>query len=538
MAFKTNDYQQITITDTFLNLSPRTRRIVEKSWAKDFADIVFPAINEERFSVLYSDHKFSRPNTPVNIIVGGLILKESMDLTDDELIESICCDVRFQYALHTTHLDDQPVSDRTFSRFREKVYHYSLEHNGCNLFEEEMKHLTEVYAKYMNLNSNVRRMDSLMIASRCKRMSRLEIIYTVTANAVKLLHRLGQDFLLKNEMLHYLDEDDCNKIIYHCKGEDVTDRLKSVIADAVYISGIMKEDAFCDFQEYMLLTRVLNEQTDIDDDGNIIPKKNKDITTDSLQNPSDPDATFREKAGKQNKGYVGNIVETVGENGDSLITEFQVEQNTHSDSQFCQDYLEKRDGNSKAEILITDGAYGGKKNREKAASVNTTLVTTALTGKAIDPFFGDFAFTENGKEILRCPMGHSPLKTTYYPKTGMCRALFARNCCDKCPHKDKCHPREQKKNYAVHVSKSMAERAAYLRQLSTEAYKKYTNLRNAVEGIPSVMRRKYHIDDLPVFGLNRTRMAFAIKVGAYNFKKLLKHNRNTGDNCAHRMAFC
>lgn len=299
-----------------------------------------------------------------------------------------------------------------------------------------MKHLTEVYAKYMNLNSNVKRMDSLMIASRCKRMSRLEIIYTITANAVKLLHRLGQDFLLKNEMLHYLDEDDCNKIIYHCKGEDVTDRLKSVIADAVYISGIMKDDAFCDFQEYMLLTRVLNEQTDIDDDGNIIPKKNKDITTDSLQNPSDPDATFREKAGKQNKGYVGNIVETVGENGDSLITEFQVEQNTHSDSQFCQDYLEKRDENAEAEILITDGAYGGKKNREKAASVNTTL-------------------------------------------------------------------------------------------------------RNAVEGIPSVMRRRYHVDDLPVFGLTRTRMAFALKVGAYNFKKLLKHNRNTEDNnCAHRVAFC
>ena len=52
--------------------------------------------------------------------------------------------------------------------------------------------------------------------------------------------------------------------------------------------------------------------------------------------------------------------------------------------------------------------------------------------------------------------------------------FFARDCCEKCPHRDKCRPREQKKNYAVHVSKNMAERAAYLRQLSTEAYKKYT----------------------------------------------------------------
>lgn len=30
-----------------------------------------------------------------------------------------------------------------------------------------------------------------------------------------------------------------------------------------------------------------------------------------LQNPSDPDATYREKEGKQNRGYTANIVETV-----------------------------------------------------------------------------------------------------------------------------------------------------------------------------------------------------------------------------------
>jgi len=31
-------------------------------------------INEENFSVLYSD-KASRPNTPVNVIVGGMVLE-------------------------------------------------------------------------------------------------------------------------------------------------------------------------------------------------------------------------------------------------------------------------------------------------------------------------------------------------------------------------------------------------------------------------------------------------------------------------------
>ena len=38
-------------------------------------------LNEERFSILYSD-KGSRPNTPVNIIIGALTLKHLFGLTD------------------------------------------------------------------------------------------------------------------------------------------------------------------------------------------------------------------------------------------------------------------------------------------------------------------------------------------------------------------------------------------------------------------------------------------------------------------------
>ncbi|MEF9880431.1 MAG: DDE transposase, partial [Clostridia bacterium] len=101
MSFVTNENQQISLTDTFSTQSLRTQKFVENSWAKGFAEIVFPAINEERFSVLYSD-KASRPNTPVNAVIGSLILKEMFDLTDDELLASILCDLRFQYALHTT----------------------------------------------------------------------------------------------------------------------------------------------------------------------------------------------------------------------------------------------------------------------------------------------------------------------------------------------------------------------------------------------------------------------------------------------------
>jgi len=108
-------------------LSDREKRFLNSSWAKGFAENIFPAINEERFAVLYSSNGFSRPNMPVNVLISALLLKEMCALADDELLSSILFDTRFQYALHTTSSKEQLFNDRTLSRFREKLYRYELE---------------------------------------------------------------------------------------------------------------------------------------------------------------------------------------------------------------------------------------------------------------------------------------------------------------------------------------------------------------------------------------------------------------------------
>ena len=95
MSFVKNDNQQLTVLDSTFNLTEREKRMLEKSWAKIFADKVFPAIDENIFSVLYSE-KASRPNTPVNVIVGALILKEALNVTDDEIVEAMAFDIRYQ----------------------------------------------------------------------------------------------------------------------------------------------------------------------------------------------------------------------------------------------------------------------------------------------------------------------------------------------------------------------------------------------------------------------------------------------------------
>ncbi len=150
MAFKTNQYQQMNLFDPLYSMSERNKRFLQQSWTSDVANIVFRSINEERFSVLYSDNTATRPNTPINVTVGALLIKEMFGYTDEEFLETLFFDIRYQYALHTTGYDEQPISDRTFSRFRERLLAYERE-KGIDLLKQEMYALAEKFQEFLSI---------------------------------------------------------------------------------------------------------------------------------------------------------------------------------------------------------------------------------------------------------------------------------------------------------------------------------------------------------------------------------------------------
>lgn len=147
-----------------------------KSWAKVFADEIFPAIDENRFCVLYSDTA-SGLNTPVNVIVGALIIKELFDYSDDEMVENLMLNFRLQYALHTTSFEEQPLSDKTLSCFRRRCYDYETLHNK-DLYHDCVKDLSVSIAKLMGISGKVICMDYMMIEANIRRPSWMELIYT------------------------------------------------------------------------------------------------------------------------------------------------------------------------------------------------------------------------------------------------------------------------------------------------------------------------------------------------------------------------
>lgn len=104
----------------------------------------------------------------------------------------------------------------------------------------------------------------------------------------------------------------------------------------------------------------------------------------------------------------------------------------------------------------------------------------------------------------------------------MYRASFNKSTCINCPLKEHCGVKFQKKSSFVMVSEKTVQRASYLKKFSTEEYSSLAKKRNGIEGLPSVLRRKYKVDHIPTKGLVRSKIWFSFKIAAINVKRVLK----------------
>lgn len=526
MSFVPNDSQQLTINDPYYSLTDREKNFLDRSWASYFADYIFNKINESRFAVLYSKNAATRPSTPINVSIGALLLKEMRNQSDDDILESVLFDLRYQYALHTTSMKEQPMSDRTLGRLRAKCLEYE-EETGIDLIHEEIKSLSAELAVMMKIDGTLKRMDSMMISSNIKNMGRLELLYTCLSNLITELSK--KEIELPNDLKHYTLASDRNQLIYHNKSDETADKISIVLKDCkqiIDLCGEEYEESSC----YLLLKRVLHEQTVYENDSyRLRTKEDGGMNGSMLQNPSDPDATFRSKAGTNHKGYSANIVESVGEEG-SIVTDYALEQNIHSDSDFTKETIADMGKQDKTVTIVADGAFGGGENISLAKENNIELVTTNLTGKASNDINADFELNADGTAVVKCPGGHEPKSCCYNKASGQCVASFHLHQCIDCPHFKDCNPTTKKRTSQKIISVNSKQRALQQRFRSTEEFSRLTKIRNGVETVPSYLRRAHNVDRMPVRGLKRCKLFFGFKIGGSNIKKFCKYMQSLG-NC-------
>ena len=541
--FRESQDIQITLDDRMLYINDQTRKALDASRAKLVGDIIYPNIDETKFSDLYSTTA-SRPNILIRQYVSALVLKRMYRMPDDVLIEFLRCGaMNFQYALHTTQEETQPLSESSIRRFRRKLEAFNEEH-GCDLVKEEFERISKMLAVEMGVlhddpnagEDDVRpvivRMDSMEIEAHAKVMPRIEILYMT--NVLMIRYLLKKDFadMIPDELSHYYEDGDHNKVMYYRVSDDKKAGVQDTRAAEIIHEMLLLQDALIqnftpeflkNVPEYQTFQRVLEEQTRLDDNGCRIPKDKTEISAESVQNPFDTTATYRYKRGHHH-GHVMNVAEAVDDDGNGIIIQASVCPNTQTDSRMAEEYVEQLPEDGPAQILTADGAYNSDRLEELASKKNVTVQTTSLTGKAPDDIFGDFTLNSEGTEILYCPAGNSPVSCQYNPKTGYVTGTMPENCCAACPHRMSCKAKvnNKKKKSTIRVTGKMIARAIQARRFSTEEGKKNACRRNGVEGIMSVMRRKYDIDHIPVFSLDRLKVWIWTTLLSYNLVKYQK----------------
>ena len=509
MSFQLNNEQQMAINDALLSLTEREMKYLKGSWAETFSKKIFPFIDEDRFSVLYSDNPASRPNNPANVYFGLLILREIFNQSDEEALNSLMFDIRYQHALHTTSFQEQPVSKNSLTNFRAAVYSYNQEH-GIDLIQEEIEAHAQQFSKILKIEGKTIRMDSLMVSSSCRKLSRLEIIYSTVARFIKVIDKN----ILPERFKPYLEEGHYNDTIYRSRDKDLNSKIKKVLKDGLRLYSLYKNKEISKTEEFKLLSRMLKEQTR---KGRIKPSL--EISPDSLQNPTDPDATYRKKGKKKHLGYTANIIEKFDDKN-RMITGYDLKKNNYSDQKFAQDTISKLPVEKDGVTALVDGAYFSEDINKKAEAKGIKMVPANLVGGGKNSNGAKFEIDEKKHTVKKCPSGHQPI--TSFFKEGSYRAHFDKKHCKCCPFRQDCPVIEQKKSYLFKVSETKLHRCQLITKMGTPEYQELARKRAGIEAIPSVLRRRYKIDHLPVRGEVRVKVWLGFKISAINCKRLIK----------------
>lgn len=507
---------QLNIFDPWEFLTPKRRRMLDDGWPGLFREHILPTIPVGKVTK-YFNETFGRPTKELYGALGALVLQQSFDLTDEEAAQQYSFNIQWHYALNITEESDNAkyISTKTIWNSRNIVAQNDLE-------DDIFKAGTDRLAQVFNVNTDVQRIDSIHIKSNMRRLGRIGIFSEGIHKFLKNLKRHHENWFdtVDEEITdRYLSKNDLS-CFSRVKPSEARKTLKQVSRDLFELVEQFKNTAEVSaMYSYKLLARILKDQCNLteDKDNPVELKKPKQIASDSLQNPSDPDATY---SGHKGQGYQVQVMETYCKDEQerdkslNLITHVDVEPAHNSDAHAlipAIDSTEKR--NLKPEDLTADSLYGSDDNYEQAKENGVELVAPTMGSPEEDKInLSDFQISEKGK-IISCPQGHAPAKVK---KKKRYSVGFDAQHCRNCPQLESCPVKEGKKFYYLRFSQKeirLAQRRAYEQ---SDDFKDRYRWRAGVEATMSEYDRKTGVKHLRVRGLKAVRYCATLKALAVN----------------------
>ena len=270
----------------------------------------------------------------------------------------------------------------------------------------------------------------------------------------------------------------------------------------------------------------------------IEPKGKGQLSSDRVQNPHDPDATYGVKGeGQKKKEHVGfkiQVAETVcevvlapGEPTRNFIAGIVTHPAYESDEvgEKKMDQEQAQLGLDKPPVKYVDGAYVSAQKLVEAQAQGRELMGPAQPAPRKDGRFSaaDFQVRVEQRQAI-CPAGKLSTQCSRLEEqsTGKVNYRFEWSTqCHDCPLRDQCLGKDQRHRTLV-VGEHHTALQARRQEQQTEAFKQRMNHRNAIEGTQSELVRGHGLRRARYRGLGKVKLQNYFIAAACNVKRWIR----------------
>ena len=514
------DHKQTELFDPWRFLSPKRRHLLDKTWPGLFQKIILPELPVNKI-VPFFNADFGRPTKELYTVLGVLVLQQTHDLTDEDACDQLAYNIQWHYALNITEESDSAkyMCPKTLWSMRTILIENALDDVVFDCIAKSL-------ATTFKVNPDKQRQDSVHIKSCMRRLGRIGIFATLIKKYKKNLKRQYKDWFetIQTELVEkYLPEKSLQ--CFSMVKPSMAQKTLTVVSNDLFDLVMQFKDRpeVTSLHSYKQLERILKEQCNITPDENgsrIEVKAPKEIPSDSLQNPSDPDASY---SGHKGQGYQVQIMETYADTDDkevrektlNLITHVQVEPAHESDANALIPAIESAQERDLApKEVLADSLYGSDENCQQAKALGVEVVSPTMGSRKENTLCLSAFETSESLQVLTCPQGHAPI--TVKKKKTRHTAVFDSHCCENCPNRPQCPIQPGKKfHYLRYTEKEMriAKRRAYEQ---TDEFKDRYRWRSGVEATMSEYDRRTGVKRLRVRGFKAVRFCATLKAAGIN----------------------
>jgi hypothetical protein len=524
------DHKTRDMFEPFSFLGPKRLQRMKQTWAGLFRHEILAEMPVDQIRRHY-DPVQGRPTKELHAMLGAVLLQQMLDLTDEETVDQFAFNLQWHYALNITGESDQVayLCPKTLWTMRALVTREEVAPLMFDVVTEKLKTL-------FGVDTQRQRLDSMHIFSNMRHLGRVSLMaQTIRKFLVNLKRKDGQQFEALDEEVkqRYMPQRAAGVFAMVKPSESA--RSLQILAQDLWdlMERFGSDEAIRRMHSYRLLVRLFSEPCRVEfgetsGERKIVVKANREVPSDSLQNPSDPDATYD---GHKGKGYQVQVMESYSEEGQEneddpplkLITYVEAQPAHESDSQAVEGALQKTRQEERApQQLLADSLYGSDNNCRRSEQQGVELVAPVKSNKPAPPVgLADFCYDGHNRARL-CPQGQVPVRTRQQKQRHS--AQFDAAVCRQCGQGDQCPVKPGHHGHYLRYSNKelrLEQRKAYEQ---TDEFRDRYRFRSGCEATMSELDRKTGIKRLRVRGMSAVSLCVFLKAAGVNLLRAARFN--------------